>query len=67
MFLLSFFIRPRSDFVDPTVSEKTGATVMLNNDTVLYLRGVNQYMALACLMHEESLEKMGIMHISIYP
>ncbi|GAA55779.1 Ras-related GTP-binding protein D, partial [Clonorchis sinensis] len=49
---------PHSDLVDPPFSAQTGATIMLNNDTVLYLRGINQYMALACLMHEESLEKM---------
>lgn len=51
---------PHSDLVDPPFSEQTGATIMLNNDTVLYLRGINQFMALACLMHEESLEKMGL-------
>ncbi|KAG5455078.1 Ras- GTP-binding protein D [Clonorchis sinensis] len=51
---------PHSDLVDPPFSAQTGATIMLNNDTVLYLRGINQYMALACLMHEESLEKMGL-------
>ncbi|CAL8088075.1 unnamed protein product [Calicophoron daubneyi] len=51
---------PRSDLMDPPFSEQTASTITLNNYTVLYLRGVNQYMALACLMHEESLEKMGL-------
>ncbi|KAF7233591.1 hypothetical protein EG68_10547 [Paragonimus skrjabini miyazakii] len=51
---------PHFDLIDPPFSEQTGATIMLNNDTILYLRGINQYMALACLMHEESMEKMGL-------
>ncbi|CAH8606248.1 unnamed protein product [Heterobilharzia americana] len=55
---------PRSNFVDPPVSEQTGATIILNNDRALYLRGVNQYMALACLMYEESLEKMGLIEFN---
>ncbi|CAH8861907.1 unnamed protein product [Trichobilharzia szidati] len=55
---------PRSNFVDPPVSEQTGATIILNNDRALYLRGINQYMALACLMYEESLEKMGLIEFN---
>ncbi|KAF5398120.1 Ras gtp binding protein d [Paragonimus heterotremus] len=51
---------PHLDLIDPPFSEQTGATIILNNDTILYLRGINQYMALACLMHEESMEKMGL-------
>ncbi|KER20076.1 hypothetical protein T265_11297 [Opisthorchis viverrini] len=56
---------PHSDLVDPPFSAQTGATIMLNNDTVLYLRGINQYMALACLMHEESLEKIGTYYAEV--
>ncbi|KAH8858470.1 Ras-related GTP-binding protein D [Schistosoma japonicum] len=55
---------PQSNFVDPPVSEQTGATIILNNDRALYLRGINQYMALACLMYEESLEKMGLIEFN---
>ncbi|VDQ03798.1 unnamed protein product [Trichobilharzia regenti] len=59
-----FYFSPRSNFVDPPVSEQTGATIILNNDRALYLRGINQYMALACLMYEESLEKMGLIEFN---
>lgn len=58
-------VSPRSDLADPPFSEPTGATITLNNDRVLYLRGVNQYMALACIIHEESLEKIGMYHLFI--
>lgn len=61
---ISAIYTPHSDFVDPPFSEQTGATILLNNDTALYLRGVNQYMALACIMHEESLEKMGLIEFN---
>ncbi|THD20556.1 Ras gtp binding protein d [Fasciola hepatica] len=57
---------PRSDLADTAFSEPTGATITLNNDRVLYLRGVNQYMALACIIHEESLEKIGLIEYNFH-
>lgn len=33
--------------------------IRLNNSTVLYLREVNKYLALVCLLREDSFEKQG--------
>jgi len=57
---ISSIYTPSSELTDPPFSEQTAATITLNNDTVLYLRGINRYMALVCLLREESLEKSGI-------
>ena len=40
-------------------SEQTASTIKLNNNTVLYMRGVNRYLALVCVMREEALERQG--------
>ncbi|KAM7532931.1 hypothetical protein Aperf_G00000125374 [Anoplocephala perfoliata] len=51
---------PAAELNDPPFSEQTSSTIVLNNATVIYLRGINRYMALVCILREESLEKIGI-------
>jgi Ras-related GTP-binding protein C/D len=34
--------------------------IKLNNQTVLYLREVNSYLALVCILREESFERQGL-------
>jgi len=42
--------------------EETGAVIKLNNGTVLYLREVNKYLALVCLLTKDSYEKVGLIN-----
>ncbi|CDS43438.1 ras gtp binding protein d [Echinococcus multilocularis] len=57
---ISSIYTPSSELSDPPFSEQTSSTIVLNNATVIYLRGINRYMALVCILREESLEKIGI-------
>ncbi|VDN34109.1 unnamed protein product [Dibothriocephalus latus] len=43
---ISSIYTPNTELRDPPFSEKTAATIVLSSDTVLYLRGINRYMAL---------------------
>lgn len=38
---------------------QSASVIRLNNSTVLYLREVNKYLALVCLLREDSFEKQG--------
>ena len=40
---------------------KSASIIKLNNGTVLYLREVNKFLALVCVLREESFEKQGKM------
>ncbi|KAL9649819.1 hypothetical protein ABK040_009632 [Willaertia magna] len=42
--------------------EETGAVIKLNNGNVLYLREVNKYLALVCLLSKDSYEKVGLIN-----
>ncbi|KAJ3064459.1 hypothetical protein HK102_008201, partial [Quaeritorhiza haematococci] len=44
----------------PYDSEEAHSIIKLNNGTVLYLRGVNRYLALVCLLREDNFEKQGV-------
>jgi Ras-related GTP-binding protein C/D len=40
--------------------EETQSIIKLSNGTVLYLREVNKYLALVCLLREDNFDKHGI-------
>lgn len=42
--------------------EESNAVIKLNNQMVLYLREVNRYLALVCLVREESFQKIGLVN-----
>ena len=46
---------------------QSASTIHLNNGTVLYLREVNKYLALVCLLREECFEKQGKFSKSTHP
>lgn len=56
-YFLFFFFSQRDD---AAFDEKTRSTIKLNNGTILYLREVNKYLALVCILREDSFEKQGI-------
>ncbi|KAK3088192.1 hypothetical protein FSP39_015981 [Pinctada imbricata] len=45
---------------DAAFDEKSRSTIKLNNGTILYLREVNKYLALVCILREDSFEKQGV-------
>lgn len=38
----------------------SSSTIKLNNQTVLYLREVNNFLALVCILREENFDKQGL-------
>ncbi|XP_065830023.1 ras-related GTP-binding protein C-like isoform X2 [Oscarella lobularis] len=45
---------------------KSASIIRLNNSTIVYLREVNRYLALICLMREESFEKQGLIDYNFH-
>lgn len=43
-----------------TFDGNSSSTIKLNNNTVLYLREVNQFLALVCILREDNFEKQGL-------
>ena len=39
--------------------EQSSAVIRMNNSTVLYLKQVNRFLALVCILREESHERQG--------
>jgi Ras-related GTP-binding protein C/D len=50
----------RGDADGLAYDEKSQSLIRLSNGMVLYLREVNKYLALVCLLREENLEKYGL-------
>jgi Ras-related GTP-binding protein C/D len=42
--------------------EGSSCTVQLNNNMVLYMKGVNKYLALLCLVHKENFDRLGLIN-----
>lgn len=43
-----------------TFNNQSSSLIKLNNGTVLYLREVNKFLALVCILREENFQKQGI-------
>lgn len=54
-FIIIFFSTEESAF-----DNKTSSLIKLNNSTVLYLREVNKFLALVCILREENFNKQGV-------
>ena len=48
-----------------TFDNESASIIKLNNSTILYLREVNRYLAVVCILREDSFEKQGVF-IKIY-
>lgn len=42
-----------------TFNSQSSSLIKLNNGTVLYLREVNKFLALVCILREENFQKQG--------
>jgi Ras-related GTP-binding protein C/D len=54
-----------ADGVGLAYDAKSSSTVRLNNGLVLYLRHINRFLAIICIMREESLERQGLIDYNI--
>ena len=43
-----------------TFDKSSSSTIKLNNGTVLYLREVNKFLAVVCILREDSFDKQGL-------
>lgn len=48
-----------------TFNSQSSSLIKLNNGTVLYLREVNKFLALVCILREENFQKQGKLYIYI--
>lgn len=55
---ISFF-RVREEQDTAAFDEQSSSLIRLNNGTVLYLREVNKFLALVCILREDNFEHKG--------
>lgn len=55
----SFFLRLKEDGTGSAYDKESMAIIKLNNTTVLYLKEVTKFLALVCILREESFERKG--------
>lgn len=56
----------REDNEATAFDQESSSTIRLNNGTILYLREVNRYLALVCILREESFEKQGLINYNFH-
>jgi Ras-related GTP-binding protein C/D len=49
-----------TDTSGATFDQSSSSTIKLNNGTVLYLREVNKFLALVCILREDNFDKQGL-------
>lgn len=54
-----FFFRLKEDGTGSAYDKESMAIIKLNNTTVLYLKEVTKFLALVCILREESFERKG--------
>ena len=55
-----FTYRMKDDIESETFDSQSSSIIKLNNSTILYLREVNRYLAVVCILREDSFDKQGI-------
>ena len=50
----------KDDIESETFDSQSSSIIKLNNSTILYLREVNRYLAVVCILREDSFDKQGI-------
>lgn len=53
------FLRLKEDGTGSAYDKESMAIIKLNNTTVLYLKEVTKFLALVCILREESFERKG--------
>lgn len=61
VFFAHVFHNRSSDEAEQTsFDSNSSSTIKLNNNTVLYLREVNKFLALVCILREDNFDKQGV-------
>jgi len=69
IFLYLYLFRLREDLEAAAFDNQSSSLIKLNNGTILYLREVNKFLALVCILREDNFDRQGennsfnIMHI----
>ncbi|XP_014239518.1 ras-related GTP-binding protein C [Cimex lectularius] len=50
----------KEDIENEAFDDKSSSLIKLNNGTILYLREVNKFLALVCILREDNFEKQGV-------
>lgn len=59
-----FYHRLREDLEAATAFDsQSSSLIKLNNGTILYLREVNKFLALVCILREDNFDKQGNLNI----
>ncbi|XP_046688899.1 ras-related GTP-binding protein C-like [Homalodisca vitripennis] len=54
------FKRLQEDPDSPAFDSQSSSLIKLNNGTILYLREVNRFLALVCILREDNFDKQGV-------
>lgn len=66
MKIFSLFDRIKDDGEGTTFDFNSSSIIKLNNKTVLYLREVNKFLALVCVISESNFEKHGLIDYNFH-
>lgn len=58
-FLLYLCSRLREDLEAAAFDNQSSSLIKLNNGTILYLREVNKFLALVCILREDNFDRQG--------
>jgi Ras-related GTP-binding protein C/D len=59
VFLRLYLFRLREDLEAAAFDNQSSSLIKLNNGTILYLREVNKFLALVCILREDNFDRQG--------
>lgn len=59
VFVIDLFFRVKEEQDPAAFDEQSSSLIKLNNGTVLYLREVNKFLALVCILREDNFDHKG--------
>lgn len=59
-------LRLREDADGTAYDQHSSSIIRLNNGTILYLREVNRFLALVCLLREDVFERQGLIEYNFH-
>lgn len=58
--LIFYFNRLREDLEAAAFDNQSSSLIKLNNGTILYLREVNKFLALVCILRDDNFDRQGV-------
>jgi len=59
VFFFLYFFSLRDDTEAAAFDSQSSSVIKLNNGTILYLREVNKFLALVCILREDNFDRQG--------